>query len=115
MTARVIDGKAFAARLRDRVADYAHAFEAKAGRKAALAVVLVGDDPASHVYVASKSRAILEAGMGSFEFKLPADASEAELLERIRALNTDPNVDGILVQLPVPEHMNEQRVIASIS
>ena len=114
MTAQVIDGKAFAARLRGTVADYARAFEEKVGRKAALAVVLVGDDPASHVYVASKTRAILEAGMASFEFKLAADASEDKLLDRVRALNADRDVDGILVQLPVPEHMNENRVIAAI-
>jgi methylenetetrahydrofolate dehydrogenase (NADP+)/methenyltetrahydrofolate cyclohydrolase len=114
VTARVIDGKAFAARLRATVADYARGFEGKAGRKAALAVVLVGDDPASHVYVASKTKAILEAGMASVEFKLPADASEDKLLDRVRALNADPDVDGILVQLPVPGHMNENRVIAAI-
>ncbi len=114
MTARVIDGKAFAARLRDRIAGYAHAFEAQAGRKAGLAVVLVGEDPASEVYVRSKARATVEAGMESFEFKLPAEAPEEELLDRVRALNADPAVDGILVQLPVPEHMNEQKVIATI-
>ncbi len=114
MTAQVIDGKAFAARLRETVADYARAFEKEVGRKAALAVVLVGEDPASHVYVASKTKAVLEAGMGSLEFKLPADAPEDKLLDRVRALNADPDVDGILVQLPVPEHMNENRVIATI-
>ncbi|MGZ5792439.1 MAG: bifunctional methylenetetrahydrofolate dehydrogenase/methenyltetrahydrofolate cyclohydrolase FolD [Croceibacterium sp.] len=114
MTARVIDGKTFAAGLRDRIVGYAHAFEAQAGRKAGLAVVLVGADPASEVYVRSKARATLEAGMESFEFKLPADAPEEELLDRVRALNADPAVDGILVQLPVPEHMDEQKVIATI-
>ena len=114
MTAAVIDGKAFAARLRETVADYARAFEDKVGRKAALAVVLVGDDPASHVYVASKARATAEAGMASLEYKLAADAPEDKLLDRVRALNADPDVDGILVQLPVPEHMNENRVIAAI-
>jgi methylenetetrahydrofolate dehydrogenase (NADP+)/methenyltetrahydrofolate cyclohydrolase len=114
MAARVIDGKAFAARLRDKVADQARPFERQAGRKPGLAVVLVGEDPASEVYVRSKAKATVEAGMASFEFKLPADASEAELLERVRALNIDPNVDGILVQLPVPEHMNERKVIAAI-
>jgi len=114
MSARVIDGKAFAARLRDKVAGLAHSFEQKSGRKAGLAVVLVGEDPASEVYVRNKGRATVEAGMASFEFKLPADAPEAELLDRVRALNADPNVDGILVQLPVPEHMNELKVIAAI-
>jgi methylenetetrahydrofolate dehydrogenase (NADP+)/methenyltetrahydrofolate cyclohydrolase len=114
VTARVIDGKAFAAGLRDRIADYARAFEEKAGRKAGLAVVLVGEDPASEVYVRSKAKASTEADMASFEFKLAADAAEGELLERIFALNADPNVDGILVQLPLPEHMNERKVIAAI-
>jgi methylenetetrahydrofolate dehydrogenase (NADP+)/methenyltetrahydrofolate cyclohydrolase len=114
MTARVIDGKAFAARLRDRIAEYARAFEERAGRKAGLAVVLVGEDPASEVYVRSKARATVEAGMASFEFKLPADAPEEELLDRIARLNADPAVDGILVQLPLPGHMNEDKVIAAI-
>ena len=114
MTARVIDGKAFAAGLRDRVADYARAFEEKAGRKASLAVVLVGEDSASEVYIRSKARASVEADMASFEFKLPDNAPESELLERIRDLDADPNVDGILVQLPLPAHMNERKVIAAI-
>ena len=114
MSATVIDGKAFAARLRDRIADYAHAFEEQAGRQAGLAVVLVGEDPASEVYVRSKARATVEAGMASFEFKLPAGTPEEDLLDRVRALNADPKVDGILVQLPLPPHMNEQKVIATI-
>jgi methylenetetrahydrofolate dehydrogenase (NADP+)/methenyltetrahydrofolate cyclohydrolase len=114
MAAAVIDGKAFAARLRETVAEYAREFEQRAGRKAALAVVLVGDDAASHVYVASKTKAVLEADMASVEFKLAATASQDKLLDRVRALNADPDVDGILVQLPLPEHMNENRVIAAI-
>jgi methylenetetrahydrofolate dehydrogenase (NADP+)/methenyltetrahydrofolate cyclohydrolase len=114
MSAQIIDGKAFAARLREKVAVIAAEFEQKAGRKAGLAVVLVGEDPASEVYVRSKAKGTIEAGMASFEFKLPADAPEAELLDRVRALNADPNVDGILVQLPVPQHMNELKVIAAI-
>ncbi len=114
MGARVIDGKAFAARLRDRIAEYAHAFEAKAGRKAGLAVILVGEDPASEVYVRSKAKGTVEAGMASFEFKLPTETTEDALLGKIGGLNADPNVDGILVQLPLPSHMHEQRVIAMI-
>jgi methylenetetrahydrofolate dehydrogenase (NADP+)/methenyltetrahydrofolate cyclohydrolase len=114
MAARVIDGKAFAARLRDRIAEYARAFEQQAGRKAGLAVVLVGEDPASEVYVRSKARATVEAGMASFEFKLPADAREDELLDRVAKLNADSAADGILVQLPLPGHMNEDKVIAAI-
>ncbi|MBB3859999.1 methylenetetrahydrofolate dehydrogenase (NADP+)/methenyltetrahydrofolate cyclohydrolase [Novosphingobium hassiacum] len=115
MTAVVIDGKAFAANLRAKVGELASAFEAKAGRKAGLAVVLVGEDPASQVYVRSKGKSTLEAGMNSFEHKLPADASEAALLELVAALNADPAVDGILVQLPLPSQMDEQKVIATIA
>jgi methylenetetrahydrofolate dehydrogenase (NADP+)/methenyltetrahydrofolate cyclohydrolase len=114
MSAKVIDGKAFAARLRDRIAEYARDFEDKAGRKAGLAVILVGEDPASEVYVRSKARATLEAGMASFEFKLPAETSERELLARVRDLNASPAADGILVQLPLPSHMDERKVIATI-
>ena len=102
MTAAMIDGKAFAATLRARVAVFAAAFEAAAGRKAGLAVVLVGEDPASQVYVRSKGKQTLECGMASFEHKLPADTTEAELLALVDQLNADPAVDGILVQLPLP-------------
>jgi len=115
MTAEIIDGKAFAAGLRARIAEYAATFEQSAGRKAGLAVVLVGEDPASKVYVASKGKATLECGMASFEHKLPVDASEEQLLGTIAALNADPAVDGILVQLPLPAHLDEQKVIATIS
>ncbi|MXP42257.1 bifunctional methylenetetrahydrofolate dehydrogenase/methenyltetrahydrofolate cyclohydrolase FolD [Altererythrobacter soli] len=112
--ARIIDGKAFAAGLRQNVAELAQAFEAQAGRKAGLAVVLVGEDPASEVYVRSKARATREAGMNSFEHAMPADTPEAALLEKIAHLNADPAVDGILVQLPLPGSMDEQKVIAAI-
>ncbi len=115
MTAAVIDGKAFAATLRARVGELAQTFEAKAGRKAGLAVVLVGEDPASQVYVRSKGKSTVEAGMNSFEHKLPADTSEADLLAMVEALNADPMVDGILVQLPLPQHIDEQKVIAAIN
>ncbi|MCH7629220.1 bifunctional methylenetetrahydrofolate dehydrogenase/methenyltetrahydrofolate cyclohydrolase FolD [Novosphingobium percolationis] len=115
MTAAVIDGKAFAATLRARVGDLARAFEEKAGRKAGLAVVLVGEDPASQVYVRSKGKSTLEAGMASFEHKLPADTAEADLLALVERLNADPAVDGILVQLPLPAHMDEQKIIATIA
>jgi methylenetetrahydrofolate dehydrogenase (NADP+)/methenyltetrahydrofolate cyclohydrolase len=114
MTAQIIDGKAFAATLRGRVGEAARAFEAAAGRKAGLAVVLVGEDPASQVYVRSKGKATLEAGMANFEHKLPADTSEDGLLAVVDALNADPAVDGILVQLPLPAHINEAKVIAAI-
>jgi len=115
MTASIIDGKAFAAGLRARIADHAAAFEQAAGRKAGLAVVLVGQDPASQVYVRSKGKATLECGMNSFEHKLPADADEATLLALVEQLNADPAVDGILVQLPLPAHLDEQKVIATIN
>ena len=115
MSAQVIDGKAFAASLRARVADYAATFEQAAGRKAGLAVVLVGEDPASKVYVASKGRATLECGMASFEHKLPADTAQDALIALIDQLNADPLVDGILVQLPLPGHLDEQAVVARIS
>lgn len=115
MSAAVIDGKAFAAGLRTRVAELAAAFERQAGRKAGLAVVLVGEDPASQVYVRSKGKQTVEAGMASFEHKLPVETAEADLLALVERLNADPAVDGILVQLPLPAHIDEQKVIATIS
>ncbi|MGX7896451.1 bifunctional methylenetetrahydrofolate dehydrogenase/methenyltetrahydrofolate cyclohydrolase FolD [Tsuneonella sp. HG222] len=114
MSARIIDGKAFAEGLRSRIGGYARDFEAKAGRKAGLAVVLVGEDPASQVYVRSKSRAVEAAGMASWEFRMPADAAEADLLAKVRELNADPAVDGILVQLPLPDGLDDQKVIDTI-
>ena len=114
-TAAIIDGKAFAATLRVAVGDLARSFETKAGRKAGLAVVLVGEDPASQVYVRSKGKQTVEAGMASFEHKLPAETPEADLLALIAQLNADVSVDGILVQLPLPAHMDEQKVISAIN
>ncbi|WP_435416751.1 bifunctional methylenetetrahydrofolate dehydrogenase/methenyltetrahydrofolate cyclohydrolase FolD [Parerythrobacter aurantius] len=115
MTAAVIDGKAFAAKLRERVGELAAGFEAQAGRKAGLAVVLVGDDPASQVYVASKAKQTVACGMASFEHRLPADTSQADLEALVDRLNADPAVDGILVQLPLPKGLDEQAVVARIS
>ncbi len=115
MTAERIDGKAFAAGLRERVGEFAVSFEQAAGRKAGLAVVLVGEDPASQVYVRSKGKACLAANMASFEHKLGDDTSREELLGVIDKLNADDAVDGILVQLPLPDHLDEQEVIARIS
>ncbi|QFT76657.1 bifunctional methylenetetrahydrofolate dehydrogenase/methenyltetrahydrofolate cyclohydrolase FolD [Erythrobacter sp. THAF29] len=115
MTATRIDGKAFAARLRERVAEHATRFAEVAGRKAGLAVVLVGDDPASQVYVGSKGKATLAANMESFEHRLPADTSAAALLALVERLNNDESVDGILVQLPLPDHLDEQAIISAIS
>ena len=114
VSADIIDGKAFAEDLRTRVAAIAGGFEAAAGRKAGLAVVLVGEDPASQVYVRNKGKQTLACGMNSFEHKLAAEAPEAELLAVVDRLNADPAVDGILVQLPLPAHIDEQKVIAAI-
>jgi len=114
MAAAIIDGKARAAALRARVGEQHAAFEAAAGRKAGLAVVLVGEDPASGVYVRSKGRATEAAGMASFTHRLPAETSQEALLDLVRQLNADPAVDGILVQLPLPKHINENAVIATI-
>jgi methylenetetrahydrofolate dehydrogenase (NADP+)/methenyltetrahydrofolate cyclohydrolase len=114
MAARLIDGKAFAAALRAKVAEHAAEFERRAGRRAGLAVVLVGDDPASEVYVRSKGKATLAAGMNSWEHRLPADTDEATLLAKVEQLNKAPAVDGILVQLPLPGTLDEHEVIAAI-
>ena len=112
--ATVIDGAGFAAGLRARVADGVTAFRERAGRAPGLAVVLVGEDPASQVYVRSKGKATVEAGMLGFEHKLPAKASQESLLALVGQLNTDPTVDGILVQLPLPKQIDEQAVIEAI-
>ena len=114
MTATIIDGKAFAAGLRARVADGVAAFREAAGRAPGLAVVLVGDDPASAVYVRSKHKATVAAGMESFEHRLPADTTQDALLDLVERLNADPAVDGILVQLPLPEHIDERAIITRI-
>ena len=108
--ARILDGKRAAAELRGAVAREAAAL----GFRPGLAVVLVGDDPASRVYVRNKTRALAEAGMDGFEHRLPGDAGEAAVLELVSALNEDPRVDGILVQLPLPAGVNAARVVASI-
>lgn len=115
MTAEIIDGKAFAAGLRARIATLVPAFEAAAGRVPGLAVVLVGEDPASAVYVRSKGKQTREAGMASFEHRLPAETTQAELLALVDQLNADASVDGILVQLPLPKHIDEQAVLLRIS
>lgn len=114
MTAELIDGKAFAASLREKVGQHAAAFAEKAGRRPGLAVVLVGEDPASQVYVGAKGKATLAANMESFEHRLPAETSEAELIALVEKLNADSQVDGILVQLPLPEGVDAQAVIESI-
>lgn len=113
MAAEIIDGKAFAAGVRARVAAEA-ARLTEAGVRPGLAVVLVGEDPASQVYVRSKHKATIEAGMASFEHRLPAETSQETLLALIARLNADPAVHGILVQLPLPAHLNAELVINAI-
>ena len=115
MTATVIDGKAFAATVRGKVAEHVAQLKEVNGITPGLAVVLVGEDPASQVYVRSKGKQTVEVGMNSYEHKLCADTSEADLLALIDQLNNDPAVHGILVQLPLPKHLNEDLVINSIS
>jgi methylenetetrahydrofolate dehydrogenase (NADP+)/methenyltetrahydrofolate cyclohydrolase len=114
MTAKIIDGKAAAAEVRARVAEIAAEFARKAGRQPGLATVLVGEDPASAVYVRSKGKATSEADMASFSHKLPDTTSETELLKLVDQLNRDDSVDGILVQLPLPQQIDASRVIAAI-
>ena len=114
MTAQVIDGKAFAVTLRGKVATQVAALTANHAITPGLAVVLVGEDPASQVYVRSKGKQTVEVGMNSFEHKLEIDTSEADLLDLIATLNSDPAVHGILVQLPLPKHLDEDLVINSI-
>jgi methylenetetrahydrofolate dehydrogenase (NADP+)/methenyltetrahydrofolate cyclohydrolase len=114
MTAIRIDGKAFAAKVRLQVASHVARLKDEHGLTPGLAVVLVGEDPASQVYVRSKGKLTTEVGMISFEHKLPADTSEADLLAAVEKLNGDPKVHGILVQLPLPPHMNSDLVINAI-
>ncbi|MEO7635901.1 MAG: bifunctional methylenetetrahydrofolate dehydrogenase/methenyltetrahydrofolate cyclohydrolase FolD [Sphingomicrobium sp.] len=114
MSAKRIDGKAAAAALRAEIALAVVALKAATGRAPGLATVLVGEDPASAVYVRSKNKATAEAGMESFAHDLPADTNEADLLALVDQLNADANVDGILVQLPLPAHINANNVITRI-
>jgi methylenetetrahydrofolate dehydrogenase (NADP+)/methenyltetrahydrofolate cyclohydrolase len=114
MTATIIDGKAHALALRTRVAAHVATFRAATGRAPGLAVVLVGEDPASAVYVRNKGKATRDAGMASFEHRLPVDTDAETLLALVAQLNADPAVDGILVQLPLPAHIDAQAVLLAI-
>ena len=114
MTASIIDGKAIAADLRQTVARVAAKFRESAGRVPGLAVVLVGEHPPSAAYVRSKVKATLEAGMESFEHRIPAETSQDDLIALIDRLNADDTVDGILVQLPLPKHVDEQAVLTRV-
>jgi methylenetetrahydrofolate dehydrogenase (NADP+)/methenyltetrahydrofolate cyclohydrolase len=114
MTAKLIDGKAIAASLRAKITAETARLAKTLGRPLGIAVVLVGSDPASEVYVRNKTRASLEVGMVSRDLKRPATISEADLLGLIAELNADPTVDGILVQLPLPDHIDATRVLNAI-
>ncbi|TCP62258.1 methylenetetrahydrofolate dehydrogenase (NADP+)/methenyltetrahydrofolate cyclohydrolase [Rhodovulum bhavnagarense] len=114
MSATLIDGKAFAATIRDKVAGHVRRLHGEHGLVPGLAVVLVGDDPASQVYVRNKGAQTQEAGMASFEHRLPAETGEAELLALIERLNGAPAVHGILIQLPLPDHIDAAKVINAI-
>lgn len=115
MAAEILDGKAIAAALRERVRDVV-AKRAAAGRPApGLATVLVGDDPASHVYVGNKRKACAEAGIRSVHHELPGDTAEEELVDLVAALDRDPDIDGILVQMPLPGRIDQDAILAAIS
>lgn len=114
MSAAIIDGKAFAGTVRGQIAEHVARLRDEQGITPGLAVILVGEDPASEVYVAAKHKQTVEVGMASFEHRLPADVPEAELFALIDALNADASVHGILCQFPVPDHLDERAVVARI-
>lgn len=114
MGAQIIDGKALALEVRQKAAEDTAALVAAGKRRPGLATVLVGENPASKVYVSSKQKACAEAGMESFGFHLPADASQDEVEKLVKELNADPRVNGILVQLPLPDGLDEEKVLGSI-
>ena len=115
MSAEIIDGKAFAANIRAEVAQACAKFREKTGVQPGLAVVLVGNDPASEVYVRNKGIQAKEAGFNSLEYCLPAETTQAELLAKVAELNADPQVHGILVQLPLPAHLDADAVLNAIA
>lgn len=115
MTASIIDGKAFAANLRLTIAENVKTLKEKHSLQPGLAVVIVGEDPASQVYVRNKVKQTAEAGMNGFHFELPENTSQSDLIAKVRELNADPAVNGILVQLPLPDHIDESAVVAAIA
>jgi methylenetetrahydrofolate dehydrogenase (NADP+) / methenyltetrahydrofolate cyclohydrolase len=115
MTAKIIDGKTFAENLRKKIAEGVGIIKEKYGITPGLAVILVGEDPASQVYVKNKGKQTLEVGMNSYEFKMPVSVSQGELIDKISELNLDKNVNGILVQLPLPKAIDERAIINTIS
>jgi methylenetetrahydrofolate dehydrogenase (NADP+)/methenyltetrahydrofolate cyclohydrolase len=114
MTAKIIDGKLFAEKLRVSIAGHVERLKAEHGITPGLAVVIVGEDPASQVYVTNKAKQTAEVGMNSYKHELPADTSEADLVALVHKLNADPAVHGILVQMPVPRHVDPNKVIEAI-
>ncbi len=115
MTAKIIDGKTFAEGLRGRIAGHVQRLKDEHGITPGLAVVIVGHDPGSQIYVSQKAKQTVEVGMHSEKYELPADTSELEVLELVRRLNNDDKIHGILVQLPVPDHIDPNKIIATIS
>lgn len=115
MTAKIIDGKTYAEGLRQRIAGHVDRLKDEHGITPGLAVVIVGNDPGSQIYVSQKAKQTVEVGMHSEKYELPADTSEAEVLELVRRLNNDHKIHGILVQLPVPDHIDPNKIIATIS
>ena len=115
MTATIIDGKAFAQTVRESVARDVATLAATHSVKPGLAVIIVGHDPASQVYVRNKVKQTAEVGMNGFHFELPEDTAEADLISKVEELNVDPSVNGILVQLPLPKHINEAAVVGAIA
>ena len=115
MTAKIIDGKAYAEGLRKRIAGHVQRLQREHGITPGLAVVIVGEDPGSQIYVSSKAKQTVEVGMHSEKYELPATASEAEVLALVARLNNDPKVHGILVQLPLPPQVDPNKVILAIS
>ncbi|MBL4807457.1 MAG: bifunctional methylenetetrahydrofolate dehydrogenase/methenyltetrahydrofolate cyclohydrolase, partial [Rhodobacteraceae bacterium] len=114
MSADIIDGKAFAATVREKVAAHVEFLKSKHGITPGLAVILIGEDPASEVYVRNKGKQTLETGMNSYEHKLPAETPQEDVIALIGKLNEDPAVHGILCQFPVPDHMDEREIVAAI-
>src|SRR5262245_62407375 len=115
MTAKIIDGKVFAENLRGRIAGHVARLQRDHGITPGLAVVIVGEDPASQVYVTNKAKQTVEVGMHSEKYELPATTSESELLTLVERLNADDKIHGILVQLPLPKQIDPNKVIATIA
>ena len=115
MTAQIIDGKAYAEGLRGRIAGHVARLKSEHGIQPGLAVVIVGTDPASEIYVANKAKQTVEVGMYSEKYELPAETSEAEVLALVEKLNRDPRIHGILVQMPVPRHIDPNKIITTIA